>query len=151
MAKVIKIDQPGDYCYRLETPGEIMEIVGRFQLMDKTQAKVNLTVVHAAVNTKAQISLKAVVADRAKISLNGQVKVESGAVDTDSSLEERVLLLSPQAQAEVVPVLEIINHQVKCNHAAAVGPIDKEQVFYLMCRGITELEAKKLIAKGFLK
>jgi Fe-S cluster assembly protein SufD len=62
-----------------------------------------------------------------------------------------VLLLSDKAKAEAVPDLEIKNNEVKCSHAATVGKIDEEQIFYLNSRGVSENKAKVMIAEGFLK
>jgi Fe-S cluster assembly scaffold protein SufB len=63
--------------------------------------------------------------------------------------EENVLLMSPTARAEAVPILNRAN-DVKCSHAATISNIPMEHVFYLMSRGISKIDAEKLIVEGFL-
>jgi Fe-S cluster assembly scaffold protein SufB len=63
----------------------------------------------------------------------------------------RILLLDKQSSAVAEPKLEIENNDVKASHAATVGKIDEDQLFYLESRGVNINEAKKLIVEGFLK
>jgi len=60
-------------------------------------------------------------------------------------------LLGGDAKADSIPKLEILADDVKCSHGATVGPVDREQVFYLMSRGLPHLEAEELIVQGFFK
>jgi Fe-S cluster assembly scaffold protein SufB len=60
------------------------------------------------------------------------------------------LLLSEQAQIISEPSLEILANNVYCTHAAASGPLDKEQLYYLQTRGMSYLQAKELLSRGFL-
>ena len=53
------------------------------------------------------------------------------------------------AEAEAIPRLEIHNHDVVCGHSSAIGQLDKEQLFYLMSRGLDENAAKQKIAEGY--
>ena len=61
----------------------------------------------------------------------------------------RNILLSEGAFGRAIPNLEIEANDVRCGHAASAGPVDEEQVFYLMSRGIPQAEAEKLIVFGF--
>jgi Fe-S cluster assembly protein SufD len=146
----IKLTQPGDYSYTLDKSGEKLDIVGSFWLKGHDQFTLNLKVIHAAPHTKAKVTLRAVVDDQAHIDLNGLVIVNPAAQGTDSVLSEKVLLLSKSATATAIPNLEILANDVKCTHAATVGPIDEEQLFYLTSRGISSAQAKTLLAQGFL-
>ena len=145
------ITTSGDYEYHLDKPGEELAVVGRFSLKGNDALTVRLVVIHEAVNTKAKVSMKATVDDQARAVIKGTVRVERGAEQTESFLEERILLLSAKATAEAVPDLEILNNEVKCSHAATVGRIDEEQIFYLNSRGINTHKAKTMIAEGFLQ
>jgi len=60
-------------------------------------------------------------------------------------------LLSPTAHADSIPELEIEANDVRCTHGATVGPLDEEQIFYLMARGIPRIEAEKMIVEGFFE
>jgi Fe-S cluster assembly scaffold protein SufB len=59
------------------------------------------------------------------------------------------MLLSPTARCNAVPGLEIETNDVKATHAASVSPIDDEKIFYMMARGISEPEAKRMVTLGF--
>lgn len=150
MVKKIRITTGGKYRYQLDKIGQKIEVIGRFRLSGEEKLELSIEIVHVAENTVAQVSLKATVDDKAQAWIGGRVIVERTAKNTESFLEERILLLSSGAKAEAVPDLEIENNEVKCSHAATVGRIDEEQMFYLNSRGISEKEAKLMIAEGFL-
>ena len=82
--------------------------------------------------------------------VEGMIKIDKGANGVDDFLEMRLLLLDDKSQAVAEPKLEIETNEVKASHAATVGKIDEEQVFYLTSRGITGKEAERLIVDGFL-
>lgn len=150
MVQTIHLTQSGTYTYTLSKEGSELEITGRFWLKGDDQLDLNLTLIHAAKNTRAKVSLKTVVEGRGVANLNGTIIVKQGAQNTNSFLEERVLLLSPQARANAIPNLEIEANEVKCSHAATVGKPNDEEIFYLQSRGLSKLKATRLIAKGFL-
>ena len=79
----------------------------------------------------------------------GIIKVEKIAQRTDSYQSNKNLLLGTEARADSIPKLEILADDVKCSHGATVGPVDKEQLFYLNCRGLNLKEAEELIVRGF--
>jgi len=147
--KVI-ISESGDYKITLAGEGAHIDITGLFKLTGQEKLDLNVIIIHAAPHTSADTNLRAVVDDTAVASINGTIIVDKSAQQTNSFLTEKVLLLSPKAQAHAIPNLEIEADDVKCSHAAVVTTIDEEQLFYLMSRGIPESEAKKLIAAGFL-
>jgi Fe-S cluster assembly protein SufD len=149
--KTIIINKPGNYSYTLDQEGSELNIMGTFWLKNHDNQSVNLTLIHAAPHTKARVTLKAVVEDSAHLNLNGLIKVNEAGQDTDSYLSEKVLLLSPKATASAIPNLEILANEVKCSHSATIGPIDEEQLFYLMSRGLSKEKATSLLAEGFLK
>jgi Fe-S cluster assembly protein SufD len=62
----------------------------------------------------------------------------------------RALLLSPDAEIDTKPELEIFADDVKCSHGATVGELDAEQLFYLRSRGIPDAEARSMLVRAFL-
>ena len=70
---------------------------------------------------------------------------------TEAFLRQNILLLGEDAKATAVPELEIETDDVKASHAATVGQIDKEQLFYLTSRGISQGVATKMIVEAFLE
>jgi Fe-S cluster assembly protein SufD len=79
------------------------------------------------------------------------VLIRESAVGTDSYELNRNLLLTSGARADSVPNLEIETGKIEgAGHASASGRFDDEQLFYLMARGLSEPEARKLVVRGFL-
>lgn len=80
----------------------------------------------------------------------GDVLIRAAATGTDTYEINRNLVLTDGARADSVPNLEIETGEVAgAGHASATGRFDDEQLFYLMARGITEGEARKLVVRGF--
>lgn len=149
--KDIHIKKSGDYTIKLVGEGAHVNIKGLFKLAGTDKLSIDLTIIHAAPHTSADTNLRAVVDDSAAASINGTIIVQKNAQQTNSFLNENVLLLSKTAQAHAIPNLEIEADDVKCSHAATVATIDDEQLFYLQSRGIPKKKAKTIIADGFLK
>jgi Fe-S cluster assembly protein SufD len=90
--------------------------------------------------------------DRASANFTGLIRIEKCARGTESSQEQKNVLLSPKAKADSDPKLEILNNDViRCTHGAAVGPVDPEMIFYLQSRGLTYDEAEALVLEGFFQ
>ena len=79
----------------------------------------------------------------------GIIRVDKDAQKTDAFQENRNLLLSPRAHADSIPGLEILANDVRCTHAATIGQVDAELLFFLMARGLTRTEATRLVVQGF--
>ncbi|AFP84515.1 Fe-S cluster assembly protein SufD [secondary endosymbiont of Ctenarytaina eucalypti] len=92
---------------------------------------------------------KVIARDHGKGVFNGLIKVAKHAVKTDSRMTNNNLLLDHQAEVNSKPQLEIYADDVKCSHAATVGQIQQEQMFYLRSRGITRDAAQKMIIYAF--
>jgi Fe-S cluster assembly protein SufD len=110
-----------------------------------------LTVVHQAPQCESHTIARCVVAEKAKSTFKGKIIVEATAHDTNAFLENKNLLLSPSAEANTSPELEIYNKEVRCSHGATVGYLDSEALFYLRSRGIAEEEAKSMLIKSFIQ
>jgi Fe-S cluster assembly protein SufD len=90
--------------------------------------------------------------DRAKAAFYGRTKVRPQAKQTSSYQECRNLLLSPEAGAEPIPVLEIeTNDILRCGHGATAGAIDPTQLFYAQTRGLDPDAAERMIVRGFFE
>ncbi len=104
---------------------------------------------HDAPDTRSNINFRVALKDNSVSSYQGNIKVSLDASHTDAYQSNKNLLLSETAKAESIPRLEILTDEVKCSHGATVGPVDKNQVFYLMSRGLTSKEAEEFIVTGF--
>ena len=91
-----------------------------------------------------------VILDRATLTFNGIGHIIRGANGSDAQQESRVLMLSDQARGDANPILLIDEHDVTAGHAASVGQVDAEQMFYLTSRGIPQRDAERLVIRGFL-
>ncbi|HSG66382.1 MAG TPA: SufD family Fe-S cluster assembly protein, partial [Gammaproteobacteria bacterium] len=80
---------------------------------------------------------------------NGRVVVHAGAQKTVASQSSRNLILSPGAEIDTKPELEIYADDVKCSHGATTGQIDPMALFYLRSRGLGEGEARALLTYAF--
>lgn len=101
-------------------------------------------------NLTGEVEVRAVVEDNGILKLKGMILIKEDAAGANAFLRFKVLLLGKNARAEVDPGLEILTNDVKASHAASVGQVDEEQLFYLMSRGINKKEAVKLIVEAFL-
>ena len=148
--KVI-IDQSGKYIIELIGPGAHADLDGRFLLRGKDTANIEVYIVHKAPHTTAHTMLKGVVFDYAQLRFFGRIIIDPGCPNTQSFLEERILLMSNTAKAEAVPELEILSDDVKCSHAASISRVPEEHVFYLQSRGVKPELAEQLVIEGFLE
>jgi Fe-S cluster assembly protein SufD len=105
---------------------------------------------HGAPNTTSDLAFRGILADRSSAVWRGIIKVDPGAQQTDAFQECRNLLLSKRAHADAIPGLEILANDVRCTHAAAVAQIDREQLFYLRTRGLSQAVATRLVIEGFM-
>ena len=106
---------------------------------------------HAAPNTESDFAFKGALRERASAVWRGMIRVEEDAQKTNAYQENRNLLLSNEAHADSIPGLEIMANDVRCTHGATLGRIDREELFYLMARGLSRAEAERLIVRGFFQ
>jgi Fe-S cluster assembly protein SufD len=107
---------------------------------------------HATPNCKSRVTYKgALQGNKAHTVWVGDVLIRAAAEGTDTYELNRNLLLTDGARADSVPNLEIETGQIQgAGHASASGRFDDEQLFYLQARGLPELEARRLVVRGFL-
>ncbi|OGY25686.1 MAG: hypothetical protein A2Z11_04520 [Candidatus Woykebacteria bacterium RBG_16_43_9] len=129
--------------------GAKLNLIGAFFLANKDEVKLNVNIDHIAPDTNSDTLIKSVLTDQAVGNFYGLVSIRKGAKNTDTFFREDALLLSDTAKAEASPSLEIDENEVKAGHASTVGPVDEEQLFYLMSRGIIQRQARKLIVQGY--
>ncbi|MCL1592854.1 MAG: Fe-S cluster assembly protein SufD [Actinomycetia bacterium] len=106
---------------------------------------------HIGTNTRADMFLKGAVADTALSVFTGMIRIEETGQRTESFETNRNLILSEGAAAQSVPNLEILNNDVKCGHGSSIGPLDEDQRYYLMSRGLTPEHADRLQVHGFFE
>ena len=107
---------------------------------------------HFGDATRSDLVIHNALRGRSSSNFTGLIRINHTARQTESSQEQKNILLSAHAKADSDPKLEILNNDViRCTHGAAVGPVDPELVFYLQSRGLTQQEAERLIVEGFFQ
>ncbi|MFD1471414.1 Fe-S cluster assembly protein SufD [Companilactobacillus mishanensis] len=91
-----------------------------------------------------------VILQSSTLTFNGVGHIVKGARGSDSQQESRVLMLSRKARGDADPILLIDENDVTAGHAASVGRVNEDQMYYLMSRGIDEKTAQRLVIRGFL-
>ena len=91
-----------------------------------------------------------VILERGTLTFNGVGHIVKGAKGADAQQESRVLMLSDKARSDANPILLIDENDVTAGHAASIGQIDPEDMYYLMSRGIDKETAERLVIRGFL-
>ena len=104
---------------------------------------------HHALRTTSDLLFKGALKGHSRVVWQGMIVVDPGAQQTDGFQANRNLLLDRHSRADSIPGLEIQANDVRCTHAATVGRLDDNEIFYLMSRGISREEATKLIVQGF--
>jgi Fe-S cluster assembly protein SufD len=106
---------------------------------------------HRAANGTSDLLFKGVLTDKSRSVFSGLIRVSPEGKKTAAYQQNRNLLLSKGARADSIPNLEIgANDIIGCTHGATVGKVDEEQLFYLMCRGLSRIDATHLIVEGFV-
>ncbi|WP_411968130.1 Fe-S cluster assembly protein SufD [Haloferax sp. YSSS75] len=134
-----------------ELTGEASEtkIVGAFFGHNDQHLDVNARVWHKAENTTADLVTRGVLDDQARSVYEGVQDVGRDAWSTNSYQRENTLMLSDESEADASPKLIINNHDTEASHAATVGQVDKEDLFYMASRSIPEHQARNMLVEGF--
>ncbi|MBG9367778.1 Fe-S cluster assembly protein SufD [Streptococcus sp. NLN64] len=101
-------------------------------------------------NSVGNIFQHGVILEKATLTFNGIGHIIRGAKGADAQQESRVLMLSDQARSDANPILLIDENEVTAGHAASIGQVDPEDLYYLMSRGLDRATAERLVVRGFL-
>ncbi|TPG10544.1 Fe-S cluster assembly protein SufD [Rhodanobacter glycinis] len=124
---------------------------GVFMPHGRQHIDTQLAIRHQALNTISTSNWRGVANDRARGVFRGAIVVAPGADGSDASLSNKNLLLSPGAEIDTKPELEIYADEVKAAHGATVGQLDERSLFYLRSRGIPLAEARALLTAAFCR
>ena len=106
---------------------------------------------HVAAGCTSDLLYQGALLSRSRSVYEGTIRAWPGAQKTNAYQSNRNLLLSKKARADSLPRLEIEANDLRCTHGATVSPVDDEQIFYLMSRGIPRADAVRLIVEGFFQ
>jgi Fe-S cluster assembly protein SufD len=107
--------------------------------------------IHTAPRTRSRTIVRNAAAGRGQGRFEGLVRIAAGAHEADASMRDDALVLSRDAHLDATPALEIAANDVKAFHAATVGSLDEDQLFYVATRGIARGRAERMIALAFFE
>lgn len=134
---------------RLEGEGASSRAMAMFFAADSQKFDLRHEVRHLASRTTSDIRTRGAVGGRAKTVYRGLIRIEAGTSGCSGRQKEDTLMLGPDAEIDAMPDLEINAGDVSCGHSASAGRLDREKLFYLMSRGLTEVDARKMLIEGF--
>jgi Fe-S cluster assembly protein SufD len=134
---------------RLAGEGAHADIGGAFVLGGKRYADNHVSVEHAAVNCSSDQFFRGVLGGRSRGVFNGRALIEPGADGSSVKQSNANLLLSPLAEMDTKPELEIYADEVEASHGATVGQLDEAAIFYLRTRGLSEEQARRMLTAAF--
>lgn len=111
---------------------------------------IDTRVTNYGCNSVGHILQHGVILERGTLTFNGIGHIIKGAKGADAQQESRVLMLSDKARSDANPILLIDENDVTAGHAASIGQVDPEDLYYLMSRGLDQKTAEQLVIRGFL-
>jgi Fe-S cluster assembly protein SufD len=134
---------------RLAAPQAAAELTGVFLADGSRHLDTHVLVDHLAVGTRSLQDYRGIAAGRGRAVFNGKAVVHPGAQQSQARQSSRNLLLTPGAEIDTKPELEIYADDVQCSHGATTGQLDAAALFYLRSRGLTENEARSALTRAF--
>ena len=134
---------------RLAAPQAAAELTGLFLADGTRHLDTHVHVDHLAVATRSLQDYRGIAAGRGRAVFNGKAVVHPDAQQSQARQTSRNLLLTPGAEIDTKPELEIYADDVQCSHGATTGQLDPAALFYLRSRGLTELEARNALTRAF--
>jgi len=134
---------------RLAAPQATAELTGLFLADGSRHLDTHVRVDHLAVGTRSLQDYRGIAAGRGRAVFNGKSVVHEGAQQSQARQTNRNLLLTPGAEIDTKPELEIYADDVQCSHGATTGQLDAAALFYLRSRGLSEAEARSALTRAF--
>ena len=119
--------------------------------VSNSKKEFDVSVFHNKLNTFATMDNYGVCRDEAKLTFSGISKIEKGSSGSKTHQNAKIMVFDERSNGVAKPILKIDENDIEASHAAIVGKISDEHIFYLTSRGLTEDEAKQLITFGYLK
>ncbi|HET6629764.1 MAG TPA: Fe-S cluster assembly protein SufD [Woeseiaceae bacterium] len=138
-----------DIAVDIAEPGAYVSLQGLYLAGGRQHIDNHTRVDHRVGPAKSVEEYRGILGDRARCVFNGKALVHEGADGTDAQQANHNLLLSDHAEIDTKPELEIYAEDVKCSHGATVGQLDRNALFYLRTRGLSEEEAAQALMRAF--
>jgi len=140
-----------DLRYRMGEPGGNLRVLGSVLSADSMHIDHHVEIHHDAPETFSRLTWNSACGGDSRTVGTGMLRVADGSRGADAAQIFHNLLLSVDAEADSIPELEVLEHEVAgCGHGTANGPIDEDQLFYLGCRGFDPSDARGALIAAFL-
>ena len=139
-----------DLTIELGAPGAYAAINANMLLNGSNRCDYHTALEHMAPYCESDEQVRSIVSDKGKAVFNGRIHIHRDAQKTRAEMNNRNLLMSPEAEVNTKPELEIYADDVKCAHGATIGQLDANAVFYCKSRGIDEQAARALLSEAFI-
>ncbi len=116
---------------------------------DEEKYDIHSSMVHYGNNSTSNMVTRSVMLDKSSGRYEGLIRIDKDAAGCDAYQKEDTLLLSPDANMDATPNLEISNEDVRCSHGVSLSQLDEEKIFYFRSRGIPKKAAVDLVIHGF--
>jgi Fe-S cluster assembly protein SufD len=149
---IVILDKPGKKRVKMDflRRGEEKELIGLILGRGPGTYELEVIVDHQQGKSFGRVMIRGIAKNKADVKVTGTIIIAKKAQGVDDFLEMKLLLLDDQSRAWAEPQLEIEANDVKASHAATVGQVDEEQLFYLQSRGISPKAAEAMLVNGFL-
>lgn len=134
-----------------------IHLLGEYSLVELTGAVLSfgklswlIQADHKAKNSEAHLNTNAIILDNGNLKLEVEGIIAKGYRGSKTHQMTRILNLGKQTKGIVFPKLLIDENDVEASHAASVGQANEEHIFYLQSRGLTYIEALRLMIMGYL-
>lgn len=138
-----------DVRVKLNGEGAECALDGLYVVKGKQHVDHHTVIDHASPHCNSHQLYKGVLDGESRGVFNGKIFVRRDAQKTDAIQNNKNLLLSPKAEIDTKPQLEIDANDVRCTHGATIGQLDAEALFYLQARGIGAAQARHLLTYAF--
>jgi|TARA_B100000959_G_scaffold98598_1_gene104287 Fe-S cluster assembly protein SufD len=140
-----------DLRYMMGESGSDLRVLGSILSADTMQLDHHVEIYHDAPETFSRLAWHSVCGGCSRTVGTGMLRIADGSRGADASQTFHNLLLSKDAEADSIPELEVLEHEVVgCGHGTANGPIDQDQLFYLGARGLDPSDARIALITAFL-
>lgn len=121
-------------------------------LVDQKHSKIyNISFLHKQTHTTADMKNFGVIIDDSKLIFSGTSAIFENMSKAETHQTAKIIIFDDKAIAKADPILAIHHNDVAASHAATVGKVNSDHMFYMQSRGISELDTKRLITKGYLE
>ena len=116
-----------------------------------SEKTIDVSLSHKAPHTSGIVSNYGIVQGESRLNFLGVSEIQKGAFASSTRQEAKIIVFDEQCQGKAMPILKIDENDVVASHAAVVGKLNEQHLFYLLSRGISLSAARKLLTLGYLK